>query len=108
MTVAIRTLHAKNGYSIEKEGYEFTLSLAMASAALAVLGPGRLSGDRVFGLHETLAGVVGAFAAATAVPIAFGYLAALWHKPEPAPVAPAAPASDSPAAVGGDPEVAQA
>jgi putative oxidoreductase len=108
MTVAIRTLHAKNGYSIEKEGYEFTLSLAMASAALAVLGPGRLSGDRILGLHETLAGALGALAAAAAVPIAFGHLAALWHKPEPAPVAPATPEADGAAAVGGTPEVAQA
>jgi putative oxidoreductase len=93
MTVAIRTVHAPNGYSIEKEGYEFTLSLLMGAAALAILGPGRLSGDRILGLHEKTAGVLGALAAGVAIPMAFGHLAAMWQRPEPAPVAaPAAPA----------------
>jgi len=87
MTVAIRTVHAPNGYSIEKEGYEFTLSLLMGAAALAIFGPGRLSGDRIIGLHEKMAGVLGALAAGAAVPFAFGHLAAVWRRPQPAPVA---------------------
>ena len=89
MTVAIRTIHAKNGYQIEKEGYEFTLSLAMAAAALAIMGPGRVSGDRVLGLHERLAGVLGALLAGVAVPLAFGHLAAWWRQPQP-PAVPGA------------------
>lgn len=83
MTVAIRTLHFPNGYSIEKEGYEFTLSLAMTAAGLAILGPGRFSVDRLIGLDKKAAGRLGALAAAAAVPFAFGHLAAFWRKPKP-------------------------
>ena len=103
MTVAIRTVHAPNGYSIEKEGYEFTLSLLMGAAALAIFGPGRVSGDRILGLHERAAGVFGALAATAAIPFAFGHLAALWERPEPAPLAPPAAPPAEPGAPAGIP-----
>jgi len=77
-------LHAKNGYSIEKEGYEFTLSLAMGAAALAALGPGSLSGDRLLGLDDKAAGRFGLLAAGAALPAAFAQLATFWRQPDPA------------------------
>lgn len=92
MAVAIRTVHVPHGYSIEKEGYEFTLSLLMAAAGLAILGPGRISGDRILGLDDKAAGRLGALVAAAAVPSAFAHLAAFWRRPQPTP--PPAAADD--------------
>jgi putative oxidoreductase len=92
MTVAIRTVHAPNGYSIEKEGYEFTLSLLMGAAALAIFGPGPLSGDRLLRLDDKAAGRFGALAALAAIPFAFAHLAAFWRRQQP--VSPPAEASN--------------
>jgi putative oxidoreductase len=85
MTVAIRTVHAAHGYSIEKEGYEFTLSLLMAAIALAILGPGRLSGDRLLGFDKKAAGRFGAVVAAAGIPLAFVHMAAFLRRPKPTP-----------------------
>jgi putative oxidoreductase len=100
MTVAIRTVHAPNGYSIEKEGYEFTLSLLMAAAALAAFGPGSLSGDRLLGLDRKLAGWLGAVLAIAGIPFAFGHLAAFWRKPAPKVAAPPAAVDNNSSAAG--------
>ncbi|MFF4755683.1 DoxX family protein [Streptomyces sp. NPDC002514] len=42
-------VHAPNGFFAQEGGYEFAASLGLASAGLAVAGPGRLSLDRAFG-----------------------------------------------------------
>lgn len=47
MFVATATVHWSNGFSVSNGGYEFTLTLLMASVALVFTGPGRISVDRV-------------------------------------------------------------
>src|SRR5262245_48766690 len=41
MGVAARTVHLPNGFFVNAEGYEYVMNLAIASTALAALGPGR-------------------------------------------------------------------
>lgn len=50
MAVAGRSVHARNGFFVTAEGYEYVLNLAAAAVALGALGPGRLSVDRLLGL----------------------------------------------------------
>ncbi|WP_111642271.1 DoxX family protein [Marinimicrobium alkaliphilum] len=47
MVVAIFSVHIGHGLFIANNGYEFALSLLAATAALTLLGAGRLSLDRV-------------------------------------------------------------
>jgi len=54
MAVAARTVHLQNGFFITSEGYEYVLNLGAASVALATLGPGRFSVDRLLGIDAKL------------------------------------------------------
>jgi putative oxidoreductase len=58
-------VHAPNGFFAQGGGYEYAASLGLASAGLAVAGPGRLSVDHALG-HAVNRGwmVPAAFAAA--------------------------------------------
>ncbi|MGC2655791.1 MAG: DoxX family protein [Mycobacterium sp.] len=52
MLVAAWTVHRANGFFIVKEGWEYNLVLAVAAVAVATMGAGRFSLDRVlFGSH---------------------------------------------------------
>lgn len=48
MLGAIFLVHLPNGFNASAGGYEFVLTLAAASAALALTGPGALALDNVF------------------------------------------------------------
>jgi len=70
MLVAGRTVHAKNGFFMQKNGYELTSTYGIAALALAAGGPGRFSLDAAFGWDDLLGkpwvlgiGVAGALAA---------------------------------------------
>jgi putative oxidoreductase len=63
MAVAARTVHAENGFFITSEGYEYVLTISAAATALAALGPGKFSVDRLFGVHEKAHGASGGLAA---------------------------------------------
>jgi putative oxidoreductase len=53
MAVAARSVHAKNGFFITSEGYEYVLNLSAAAVAIGALGPGAISVDRLlFGQRE--------------------------------------------------------
>ena len=86
MAVAARSVHLENGFFITAEGYEYVLNLSAASVALAAIGPGSLSVDRLLGLHDKLTPVqraglalgIGLAAAAT-------QLAVFWERPQPKP-----------------------
>jgi putative oxidoreductase len=74
MLVAGRTVHAKNGFFMQQNGYELTSTYAIAALALAAGGPGRFSLDAAFGWDDTLGepwvlaiGVAGALAAALTI-----------------------------------------
>src|SRR5581483_6010061 len=52
MLVAAWTVHRSNGFFIVKEGWEYNLVLAGAAVAVATVGAGRYSLDRlIFGSH---------------------------------------------------------
>ena len=50
MLVAIATVHLPRGFWVTKGGYEFNLSILAAVAALALIGPGALSLDRILSI----------------------------------------------------------
>jgi putative oxidoreductase len=85
MTVAIVTVHRKNGFFIIKEGWEYTGNLIVAALAIAALGPGRYSVDRLVGLDRRLAGRTGVALALLGTAGAAVQLAA-FYRPEPVPV----------------------
>jgi len=83
MLVAIYSVHIRNGFFINKQGYEYNLVLIASSLALAFAGPGRLSFDAVVGLP--LAGDAwGAIAIALSI---LGALPPLISRSVPAPAA---------------------
>lgn len=47
MLVAAWTVHRPNGFFIVKEGWEYNLVLALSAVAVATLGPGKFSLDRL-------------------------------------------------------------
>ena len=88
MTVAARSVHLENGFFITAEGYEYVLNLSAASVALAAIGPGSLSVDRVLGIHDKLSPAQRAgLAAGLGLAAAAAQLAAFWQRPVPKPVA---------------------
>ncbi|MBV8860520.1 MAG: DoxX family protein [Mycobacterium sp.] len=54
MFVAAWTVHRANGFFIVKEGWEYNLVLATAAVAVATLGAGRYSLDRLLFRHTPL------------------------------------------------------
>jgi putative oxidoreductase len=91
MAVAYRTVHRPNGYFITAEGWEYVGFISAASVALAALGPGRFSADRLLGLDR-----IGspwqraALAAGLGIGGAAAQLAAFWERPQPKAAEPAA------------------
>jgi putative oxidoreductase len=87
MAVAARSVHVPNGFFITGEGYEYVLNVGAGSVALAAIGPGRLSVDRVLGLDGKLtAGQRAALAAGIGLTAAAVQLALYWRRPAPKPV----------------------
>ena len=68
MVVATWAAHRSNGFFIfnEGQGWEYTVSIAVAAAAIGTIGPGRISLDHALGisLHSGLSGWSGAVIAA--------------------------------------------
>lgn len=50
MGVAITKVHAAKGFFVQNGGYEYSLFLLVAALAVAAVGPGALSLDRLLGL----------------------------------------------------------
>ena len=87
MAVAARSVHLENGFFITAEGYEYVLNLSAASIALAAIGPGSLSVDRLLGIHDRLTPVQRAgLAVGIGLAAAAAQLAAFWERPKPQPV----------------------
>ena len=96
MAVAARSVHLQNGFFITAEGYEYVLNLSAASVALAAIGPGRLSVDRLLGIDDKLSPAQRAgLAAGVGLAAAAAQLAAFWQRPMPTPAAAHAPAEDA-------------
>ena len=87
MAVAARSVHLENGFFITAEGYEYVLNLSAASVALAAIGPGSLSVDRLLGIHDRLTPVQRAgLAVGIGLAAAAAQLATFWERPKPKPV----------------------
>jgi putative oxidoreductase len=87
MGVAFAINHFKNGFFIFRpgEGYEYVMTLALVSLAIAVLGAGGWSLDRAFGIDDELDGGVGlAIALIGGVGGTVLTLAACWRPPKKA------------------------
>ena len=81
MAVAVRSVHAPNGFFITAEGWEYVTNLAAAAVALAAVGPGRISVDHAAGWATRFSGPgAAAFAAGVGLAAAAGQLA-LFHRP---------------------------
>lgn len=84
MAVAARAVHAENGFFITKEGYEYVMNLSVASIALAALGSGKYSVDRLFCKRQRLSGIQrAALTTALGLGTAAAQLATFWRKPSP-------------------------
>jgi putative oxidoreductase len=72
MLVAMALVHWPKGFWVSKGGYEFNLLIIAAVAALAVIGPGTLSADRLLriNLPEPLTLVLGTLATIAGVAVA--------------------------------------
>lgn len=84
MFVAFWSIHRFAGFFVfhrPDEGYEYVVTLAAISLALAVAGPGSFSIDRALGIEVTLSGAVGAGIFALGLLAAAGQLAMFWRKP---------------------------
>lgn len=82
MGVAARSVHIDNGYFITSEGYEYTLGIGAAAAAIAALGAGTLSVDRIRG-SKFRGARAGLFAIALGLGGAAAQLKTFWSKPVP-------------------------
>ncbi|MER5183371.1 DoxX family protein [Streptomyces sp. NPDC002896] len=83
MLVAGLLAHRRNGFFVFKDGYEYVLVLAVASLALAMLGPGSLSIDAASGIEVT-GWTGGGIALGVAVAATAGLLALFWRPELPA------------------------
>lgn len=83
MVVAAWTVHRHNGFFIIAEGWEYTFIIAVAAAALAILGPGRWSIDQAIGLADDLDGLTGLMLAVAGVVAGFAQVAAFFRPPAP-------------------------
>ena len=59
MTVAIWTVHRKNGFFIIKEGWEYVFLVAVVALFVATSGPAKYSLDHALDIDDNLAGTFG-------------------------------------------------
>ncbi|WP_246872480.1 DoxX family protein [Rhodococcus sp. DMU1] len=86
MLVAGLLAHRPNGFFVFRDGYEYVLVLALVAIALAMLGPGDLSLDRVVGFE--ISGWAGGGAAAGVGAAGTALLLALFWRPDSGELAP--------------------
>jgi putative oxidoreductase len=97
MAVAGIVAHRRNGFFVFRDGYEYVLMISVVAAALAAIGPGRLSVDHAVGI--SFAGTAGVLVALIAGLGGAGLLLATSWRPAPGPSlaaqSPAPPAEPS-------------
>ncbi|MDH4277296.1 MAG: DoxX family protein [Acidimicrobiia bacterium] len=81
MVVAAWTVHRHNGFFIISEGWEYTFIIAVAAAALAILGPGEWSIDQAIGLADDLDGLTGLALALAGVAAGAAQVAVFFRPP---------------------------
>lgn len=86
MTVAFWSIHRFAGFFVfhrPDEGYEYVVTLAMLALVVAIVGPGPVSGDALFGIEDTFNGGIGALIGGLGILIGAGQLATFWRRPTP-------------------------
>ena len=84
MFVAFWAIHRFVGFFVfhrPDEGYEYVVTLAVISLALAIVGPGTASIDSALGIADNLDGWVGAGIIGAGLFAAGGLLVTFWRKP---------------------------
>jgi putative oxidoreductase len=82
MAVAAETVHRPNGFFITSEGWEYVGLISVGAVALAALGPGRYSADRLLGVDEKGSGWGrAALALGLGIGGAVGQLKLFWTRP---------------------------
>ncbi len=81
MAVAGWTVHRSHGFFIINEGWEYVYMIAVAAVALAVLGPGAWSLDRLLGIDDVFDGWVGLAIALGGGLVGAGVLLAVFYRP---------------------------
>lgn len=81
MTVAIVTVHSKNGFFIIKEGWEYALTICVYAGLVATIGAGKYSLDRALGIDTSLDGWLGMAITAAGALVAFLQLAVFYRPP---------------------------
>lgn len=80
MLVAGVLAHRPNGFFVFKDGFEYVLVLAVVAVALAGIGPGEVSLDRLLDIDDDLDGWIGILiAAGVGVVATAALLAATWR-----------------------------
>ena len=74
MAMATFKSHWKNGFWLQKGGYEYSLLLLIASITIGLIGPGSYSLDTLFGINLPQALLFGALAVAALLVDAIGIL----------------------------------
>lgn len=84
-TIAFWTIHRFAGFFVfgrPDEGWEYVGTLSVAALAIAVLGPGTISLDHLFGWTDALSGATGWWAVAGGVVLGVVVLSLLWRRPQ--------------------------
>ena len=84
MAVALWVAHRGKGFFVMSDGWEYTAVLATVAVAVAMLGPGELSLDRVAGIDDMLDGWVGLAVSLGGGLVAAALLLAVFYRPRPA------------------------
>lgn len=80
--VAAGSVHARNGFFVTSEGYEYVLTLCSAATAVAALGAGRWSVDHAVGrVPVGPSAATGLLALGVGAGSAVAHLAAFWRRP---------------------------
>jgi putative oxidoreductase len=84
MIVAWLTNHARNGFFIFRpgEGYEYVMTLTLASLAVGAMGAGRISIDHAAGIFDTTSWTGLIITAAAGIGGALGLLGTFWRPPK--------------------------
>ena len=81
MAVALWVAHRGKGFFVMSDGWEYTAVLAAVAVAVAMVGPGELSLDRVAGIDDVLDGWIGLAVSLGGGLVAAALLLAAFYRP---------------------------
>jgi putative oxidoreductase len=79
--LSVATWTHKGRFFIFKDGWEYNVMLALLAILVAVVGPGKYSLDRAFGIDDSLSGTTGLLLALVGLVAAVALLLVAWRPP---------------------------